>query len=119
MLVLAVVGAMLLAPAGVVLSQASLQQYAEEDAGAIPESYIVVLKDDIGQDPEQVANEMALQYGLEVTQIYQYALQGFAARIPAETLPAVRADERVSFVSEDQEVQAFDSGGAESVETPS
>ena len=50
---------------------------------------------------------MAQQYGLEVTYIYRDALKGFAAGVPVESLDALRSDERVQFISEDQEVHAM------------
>jgi subtilisin len=75
-------------------------------AQAIPERYIVVLKPDVA-DPRQAANENARQHGLTVSHVYQHALKGYAARIPAARLEAVRADPRVLLVSEDREVKAF------------
>ena len=72
----------------------------------LADQYIVVLRDDI-VDPEQMASEMAHQYGLTVTQVYQHSLQGFAARIPIPSLAAVRADSRVLYVVADQQVGAF------------
>jgi subtilisin len=75
-------------------------------AQAIPERYIVVLKPDVA-DPRQVANEKAQRHGLTVSHVYQNALKGYAARIPAARLDAVRADPRVLLVSEDREVTAF------------
>jgi subtilisin len=75
-------------------------------AQAIPERYIVVFKPDVA-DPRQAANENARQHGLTVSHVYQHALKGYAARIPAARLDAVRADPRVLLVSEDREVKAF------------
>jgi subtilisin family serine protease len=80
-----------------------LQQALE---GRIPDSYIVVLKDGVGQDPEEVANEMGRQHGLSVSHAYTNALRGFAAKIPAHRLDTLRADERVDYVEEDQVVRA-------------
>ncbi len=113
--ILTVMLAMLLAGSGVVLAQdrlapsqgigppAPLQQALE---GRIPDSYIVVLKDGVGQDPEEVANEMGRQHGLSVSHTYRNALKGFAAKIPAQRLDALRADERVDYVEEDQVARA-------------
>jgi subtilisin len=78
---------------------------AAASAGVIPEHYVVVFKDTVG-DPKQVADEHARQHGAAVSQVYGHALRGYAARIPAQRLAAVRADSRVLFVSEDREVQA-------------
>ena len=79
---------------------------AAPDSQSVPDHYIVVLKDEV-VDPQQVANEMAQQHGLAVSRVYQYSLKGFAARIPSQSLDAVRADPRVLYVSEDREVQTF------------
>src|SRR5215213_3872881 len=72
---------------------------------ALPDRYIVVLKDNVpGAQP--VANEHARQHAAEVSHVYEAALKGYAARIPAARLSAVLAESRVLFVSEDREVQA-------------
>ncbi len=44
------------------------------------------------QGSAQVAGELAQKNGLEVTQTYGNALKGFAAKIPAGRLDAVRSD---------------------------
>jgi subtilisin len=75
-------------------------------SAAIPDQYIVVLRDNAA-NPQQVANAIAQQHGLTVSHVYQYALKGLAATIPAQRLAAVRADARVRYVSQDREVQAF------------
>lgn len=64
--------------------------------------YIVVLRDDILT--AQVGGHMAEAYGLELLETYSYALNGFAAVIPAERMAALLADPRVAFVSEDRAV---------------
>ncbi len=135
-LLLTVVGAVLLACAGVVLAQTSdKSQTAEKPSSpssqgagqgrAIPDRYIVVLEDrateaaeqtlqatsrNVAQAAEQasaqVAGELAQKNGLEVTHTYGNALKGFAAKIPAGRLDAVRSDPRVDYVAEDREVKA-------------
>jgi subtilisin family serine protease len=67
--------------------------------------YIVVLQDETLSVPA-VANEHARAYGLSVERVYQSALRGYAAVIPAARLAEVRADARVRFVSEDRPVFA-------------
>ncbi len=85
------------------------------DAGdPIPGRYIVVLNDGAGQstarsngqDPIEVASEMAQGQGLEVTHPYQNALEGFVAEIPDEQVDDVRSDPRVEFVAQDRVVKA-------------
>ncbi len=123
-----IVAATLLACAGVVLAQSTepdSEQATEGeelvapasslDAGdPIPRRYIVVLNDGAGQstarsngqDPIEVASEMAQGQGLEVTHTYQNALEGFAAEIPDEQVDDVRSDPRVEFVAQDRVVKA-------------
>ncbi len=111
LLLLTMVGAMLLAFSGVLLAQGAPPD-ASQDAGPpktptgkIPDQYVVVLKDDVG-DPGAVAREHAQRHGAEVIHTYQHAIKGYAARIPETRLEAVRDDPRVQFVSEDREVKA-------------
>ncbi len=66
--------------------------------------YIVVLKDDL--DADAVSAEMGKAHGLALGQVYNHALKGFAATIPAARLEQIRGDARVAFISEDKEVQA-------------
>jgi len=69
----------------------------------IPGHYIVVLKDDTG-DPGGIADDMALEHGIGIGHIYEFALKGFAAVIPDDRLPVIEMDGRVLFVSEDKTV---------------
>jgi subtilisin len=68
--------------------------------------YIVVLKGGVS-NPKSVAREHARKYGAEVLYTYDDALNGYAARIPAQKLDEVRNDPNVSFVSADRRVHAF------------
>jgi len=72
----------------------------------LPDQYIVVLKDEIVSVPT-AAQEMAAHYGFAISQVYEHALRGFAARIPREILPAVCTDSRVLSVSAERTIQAF------------
>jgi subtilisin family serine protease len=67
--------------------------------------YIVVFHDD-EQDTPGLAAEHGRAYGLSVAHLYQSALKGYAATIPAARLDDVRRDPRVAFVSEDRPVEA-------------
>ena len=117
----AIAAATLLACAGVVLAQStgsgSEQTVGEElvadtsslDAGeVIPDRYIVVLREDVSPDPAVAAEALAetLDSDLEVTHIYENALEGFAAEIPDEQVDDVRSDPRVEFVAQDRVVKA-------------
>ena len=64
----------------------------------IPGEYIVVLKED-APTAARAANELAPRYGLEIQRTYRSALEGFAARIPAGRVEAMKTDPRVLFVS--------------------
>jgi subtilisin family serine protease len=123
-LLLVLAGAVLLACAGAVLAQspttksASPKQAGEgtNDERVIPDQYIVVLKEDGteeetsarrgGQDPTQVANEQAQEHGLEVRDVYENTIKGYAAEIPEDELQEVEDDPRVAFVEQDQVTEA-------------
>ncbi len=78
---------------------------AAPPADVIPDQYIVVLRDDSVGVPA-VADEHAQRYGVGLQHLYEHALKGYAATIPAARLAQVRADPRVAFVSEDRPVAA-------------
>jgi len=69
----------------------------------VPDQYIVVLHDWVDR-PAVEANIMALQHGLGLLHVYEHALKGFAAVIPAARLDSLRNDARVAFISEDRVV---------------
>jgi subtilisin len=71
-----------------------------QSAGRIPGQYIVVLKDGVA-GPREVAQEMAAKHGADVFFTYEFALKGFAARIPDARLPDVASDPRVSYIEQD------------------
>jgi subtilisin family serine protease len=66
----------------------------------IPGQYIVVFEEEV-RDPPAVAREHAQRYGAQVLHAYQHALEGYAARIPAQRLDEVRAEERVDYIERD------------------
>ena len=68
---------------------------------------IVILKRSVA-DPGAKAAKHARAYGAQVTSVYRFALKGYAARIPANKLAALRADRDVRFVAPDTEVRATD-----------
>ncbi|MEN6410289.1 MAG: S8 family serine peptidase [Anaerolineaceae bacterium] len=63
------------------------------------ESYIIVFKDTV--DPNGAAPGLAKAYGLQAGFIYQHALKGMSAVIPAGRLEALKHDPRVAYVAED------------------
>ena len=74
-------------------------------AGAPPsDQYIVVLEP--GENASAVAEEHRNRYGASLKHVYGRALNGYAARIPAGRLAALRSDKRVAYVEADSEVRA-------------
>jgi subtilisin len=69
-------------------------------------SYIVVLSTSVA-DPAAVAAEHHARYGVAPTHVYEHAIAGYAATIPAARLDAVRADPRVEFVSPAYPLETF------------
>jgi subtilisin len=121
-LLVTMVGAMLLAFGGVVLAQSTTpddptpppppppvsereqQQHRAEDVR--PDRYIVVLEGD-APGARAVADEHARDAGARVSHVYEHALKGYAAYIPAAALDRVRNDPRVDFVEQDYAQEAF------------
>lgn len=68
------------------------------------EAVIVVLAEDANSGA--LARQHARSYGAEVSQVYRAALRGYAARVPADRLAALRSDPQVAFVSADRAVHA-------------
>jgi subtilisin len=116
-LLLAMGVAMLFACAGLVLAQPtnpdSEQATEGEDAPAsssdageiIPNHYIVVL-DEGAAAPAAVASDLAEETGLEPTHVYDDALDGFSAKIPAASVSEVRSKPQVQFVARDRVIEA-------------
>jgi subtilisin len=73
-------------------------------AGPIPGQYIVVLR--ASADSDAVAAAHGRSANAEVLHVYRRALNGYAARLSAAGLRAVRSDPRVLYVSQDREVHA-------------
>ena len=94
----------------------SRQSYALEE-NVVPDSYIVVFKDDVAS-PASVASEMARQHGLSLAFVYSHALKGFSATIPAARLNALKKDPRVQFISEDRVVNINGQANGKGKPTP-
>ncbi len=100
---------MMLACAGVVWAQESSKPAGQGQGlpeGVIPGQYIVVFDGGEVRNPTAVAREHARGHGAEVLYTYQYALEGYTARIPERLLDLVRNDPRVAYVEPDQMVEA-------------
>ena len=83
---------------------ASLVTAGSATAGTIPGQYIVVLESEA--DSGAIAKAHARSANADVLHVYDRALNGYAARLSAAGLRAVRSDPRVAFVSEDRVVRA-------------
>jgi subtilisin len=68
--------------------------------------YIVVLKASSLDPPGSVAAEHARAYGAQIRFVYRSAISGYAATLSDGAVAAVRADDRVAFVSHDGPVHA-------------
>lgn len=82
----------------------------QQQAGLIPNHYIVVFTDAVA-DPPGVAREMALAHGLGLRHTYARALKGFAAVVPPGRVAALRADPRVRYVTPDRVDRVHQQGG--------
>jgi subtilisin len=83
----------LVVPAGSALAAASTSPKAAD--------YVVVLKDDATLGADQYLSGKGRKLGIVAHQRYRYAVHGFAARLTAAQLGAVRADPAVRFVAPD------------------
>jgi aqualysin 1 len=67
-------------------------------------SYIVVFKDEVTDSLARTA-ELERHHGFTATYRYSSALKGFAARLPADTVAALRCEPDVDYLEEDAEVR--------------
>ena len=79
-----------------VLAAASFPASASTEA-----SYIIVFKDSV--NPDHAVPEIARAFGLQTGFIYQHALKGMSAVVPAGRLAGLQRDPRVAYVVEDME----------------
>lgn len=70
-------------------------------------SYIVVLKESKDCNVQASADSMAATYGIMPEHIYEDAIQGFSATIPAERLEEVKKDQNVAFVERDYKLVQY------------
>lgn len=72
----------------------------------VPGQYIIVFKEGVTNVPA-VASQMAGAHGLGILHVYEHALRGFAATVPAARLGALQADPRVQYIEQDQVFTTF------------
>jgi subtilisin family serine protease len=74
-------------------------------AGPVAGQYIVVFHDAVA-DPAALAQTLVSQHGGALLHTYAHALKGFAARLPATAVEALRHNPQVAYVEPDQTVRA-------------
>src|SRR5829696_1827662 len=74
----------------------------------IPDHYIVVFKSSL-PDPAAEARALVAQHGGTLRFTYTAALKGFAARLPAVALDALRKNPNIETIEQDQVVEATES----------
>lgn len=89
---------------GLVLGMSNFLAVSAQPTPGLPDGYVVVLRD--GTDPLAVAREHANAHALNVAFVYEHALKGYSARIPAARLSKLKSDPRVLFISPDRPVKA-------------
>jgi subtilisin family serine protease len=78
--------------------------YANEPM-AIPDSYIVVLKDTTSpQETDRIASALTAKYNAKLNFTYTSALQGFAVNVSADQAALIAGEPQVDYVAQDQEV---------------
>ncbi|NBC17993.1 MAG: S8 family serine peptidase [Bacteroidetes bacterium] len=91
------------------LAQQETPAYSQASDDAIPGQYIVVLKGQMGNVPQQ-AQTLAQQHGGEVGFTYQHVLKGFSiSNLPAKAVRALEKNPNVAYVEQDQKVYAVGS----------
>jgi subtilisin family serine protease len=79
-------------------------QNARQAAGfgqILPDEYIVVFRPGVA-DVTGLARQLAARHDGEVSFVYQHAVQGFAARLPAQALDALRNHPLIDWIEPDQ-----------------
>lgn len=96
---IAVLGAMALLSLAAIPASASPARGSEE----AKDRFLVVLRN--SASAQQVAEEHRRRHGAEISNLYQHALKGYAAKLPEQALEGISRDPRVAFVERDQAVE--------------
>ncbi|GAB3900722.1 hypothetical protein GCM10029964_088500 [Kibdelosporangium lantanae] len=91
-------------------SAAEAQVLGVDRVGAIPNSYIVQIKDSASPKARSAltANDLTARYGGKVKAAWQHALNGFAVTMSPQQARAMAADSRVAVVEQDAQVHTTD-----------
>ena len=68
---------------------------------AARESYIIVFRHGTADVPG-LAARLAADHGAEISHVYQHAIRGFAARVPAQALAGLQRNPNVAYIEADQ-----------------
>ncbi|TCO46555.1 S8 family peptidase [Actinocrispum wychmicini] len=92
------------------VSAAEAQVLGAGRAGAVPNSYIVRIKDSASPKSRSslTASDLTARYGGQVKVAWQSALNGFAVSMSPDQARRMAADQRVAFVEQDAQVRATD-----------
>ena len=86
----------------VLLSTLATPVAAQQPPGGVAaDRYIVVFGPGV-DNPRAAASDLAGQHGFSVERVYEHAIRGFAAAIPAGRVAALSRDPRVAYVEADQ-----------------
>ena len=77
----------------------------EAAAQAVPDQYIVTLRDAVADSPAAAADELTDAHGGTVLQVYDRALQGFAATMTKPEVEALASDPAVAAIQQDSIVE--------------
>jgi subtilisin family serine protease len=85
------------------LSPSASSAVAQQARGGapIPDQYIVVFKNDVGDAPG-LARQLAASHGGRLHHTYQHAIKGFAATLPEAAANALRHNPNVAYVEQDR-----------------
>ncbi|GAA0401453.1 hypothetical protein GCM10009541_50630 [Micromonospora gifhornensis] len=72
---------------------------------AIPDSYLVVLKDDTAMKTQALTRELTTTYNVKVTHTYSHTVQGFAGTMSGADARRLAAQPGVAYVEQDVEVR--------------
>lgn len=93
-----------LAPADAETPAASLGQ-VEPQTAAIPDQYIVVFNERVADAPG-LARRLVAANGGSLRFTYQNGIKGFAGKLPARAVEAIRNNPNVAYVEQDQVMHA-------------
>ena len=83
------------------ISSTARQFFKASIQSRIPDSYIVVFKDDVTKVAEK-AEQLANQIGGKVKFVYSSAIRGFAINVPEQAIKGIINNPNIAYIEEDQ-----------------